>query len=301
MTTEKLGKVSSVAIYGSRSQEGHISSIWQLISQLLENGIAVSVEKKLAGVLADEGYRLAIHGVKVCNLLPEGVQAVISVGGDGTFLRTARWLAAREVPILGINTGHLGFLAENSTESIGEIMNILTSGQAGIERRLVLRIESEKLPDSEWPYALNEVAFLKGAASMVDVDVNIDGYHLASYRADGLLISTPTGSTAYNLSVGGPILAPTLRCVTLSPIAPHTLTLRPIVVGSDSSLDATVSSRAQDFRLSIDGRSVSIPCGAIVKVRRADHSVLTIRKPGENFASTLRSKLLWGHSQLIQD
>ena len=108
-------------------------------------------------------------------------------------------------------------------------------------------------------------------------------------------MATPTGSTAYNLSVGGPILAPTLECIVLSPIAPHTLTLRPVVVGANSHIEAIVTSRAADFRLSIDGKSVTIPCGMPVRISKAEHSVLTIRKPGENFASPLRNKLLWGH------
>lgn len=290
-----LGKVTNVTFYGSRHQEGHISAIWALIQQLLKAGVTVSVERKLAGVLTDEGYRLAVHGVKPCTGVPEEAQVAVSVGGDGTFLRTARWLAGKEIPILGINTGHLGFLTENNTENIDNIVSLLLSETAGVERRLVLRVECDALPPSEWPYTLNEVAFLKGAASMIDVDVTLDGYHLATYRADGLLMATPTGSTAYNLSVGGPILAPTLQSIVMAPIAPHTLTLRPVVVSGDSALEAVVASRAADFRLSIDGRSTSIPCGTVVKIKKAPHSVLTIRRPGENFAATLRSKLLWGH------
>lgn len=283
-----------MSFYGSRHQEGHISAIWELIRQLKEAGIEVSIERKLAGVLTDAGFRLSVHGIRTCTSLPAEAQAAVSVGGDGTFLRTARWLAGREIPIIGINTGHLGFLTENSTNDLSTVMRLLTSGEGTIERRLVLQVESDLLPESEWPFALNEVAFLKGAASMIDVNVDIDGYHLATYRSDGLLVSTPTGSTAYNLSAGGPILAPTMECVVLSPIAPHSLTLRPVVVGADSKLEASVESRAADFRLSIDGRSTSLPCGAKIRIKKARHSVLTIRKPGENFASTLRSKLFWG-------
>lgn len=284
-----------VALYGSRSQEGHISAIWDLIMGLRGAAMNVCIERKLAGVLESAGYRLATHGIKSCTAFPPEARLVISVGGDGTFLRTARWLEGREVPILGINTGHLGFLAENSTDDISSIISLLQSDKISTERRIVLRAECEALPPSAWPYALNEVAFMKGAASMIDVDMTLDGYHLATYRADGLLVATPTGSTAYNLSVGGPILAPTLPNIVLSPIAPHTLTLRPVVVGADSSLEATVISRAPEFRLIIDGKSHALPCGTSVSIRRASHSVVTVRPPGSNFASTLRSKLLWGH------
>ena len=285
-----------MSLYGSRQQEGHISAIIDLIDSLQKAGISLSIERKLADVLVENGdYRPGVHGIKICTHLPEPTQLAISVGGDGTFLRTARWLAGKEIPILGINTGHLGFLAENSTEDIPGVVELITSGKAFIERRLVLEVECSALPSSTWRYALNEVAFMKGAASMIDVNVNLDGIHLASYRADGLLVTTPTGSTAYNLSVGGPILAPTLKSMVLSPVAPHTLTLRPVVIGGESVTEATVESRAKDFRLSIDGNSISIPCGVPVKIKKAGHSVLTIRRPGENFASTLRSKLLWGH------
>ena len=288
-------EIKNVSFYGSRSQEGHISAIWDLLKSLLGRGLNISIEKKLASVLSDQGYRLAVHGIKVANRMPAETQIAVSVGGDGTFLRTARWLEGKEIPIIGINTGHLGFLTENSTDDIESLISLITSENFEIEERLVLKVECEDLPSSEWPYALNEVTFLKGAASMIDINVEIDSFNLATYRADGLIISTPTGSTAYNLSVGGPILAPTLDCVALSPIAPHTLTLRPVVAGAESEIRATVDSRASEFRLSIDGRSVSVPCGSLVKIKKADHRVLTIRKPGENFASTLRSKLLWGH------
>lgn len=287
------GSINNVSLYGSRSQEGHISAIWTLIHSLQENGFSVNVEKKLASVLSEAGYRLPLHGIKVISGINRDAQLAVSIGGDGTFLRTARWLAGKEIPILGINTGHLGFLAENSTQNIDEVVSLLKSGNFSIERRLVLKVECAALPSSEWPYALNEVAFLKGAASMIDIDVKSDGHHLASYRADGLLISTPTGSTAYNLSVGGPILAPTLECMVLSPIAPHSLTLRPVVIPGNSYIEAVVASRAPEFRLSIDGRSTSVPCGMPVLIKKASHSVLTIRKPEENFASTLSSKLLW--------
>lgn len=295
METRGLGKIRNVSLYGSRQQEGHISAIWDLVVQLQNAGIQVNIEKKLAEVLEQEGYRLSVHGIKTVGRLPEATDLAVSVGGDGTFLRTAKWLAGREIPILGINTGHLGFLAENSTSHISETVSLISGGNALVERRIMLEVECAALPASAWTFALNEIAFLKGAASMIDIKVEVDGFNLATYRADGLLVATPTGSTAYNLSVGGPILAPTLDNMVLAPIAPHTFTLRPVVLAGNSIIHVEVESRAHDFRLSIDGRSYNIPCGEKVKVRKAGHQVLTIRKLGDNFASTLRTKLLWGH------
>lgn len=291
---EKLTNIKTVSLFGSRNQEGHVSGIIDLISRFISKGIRVNVEKKLAETLQHSGFRAAVHGVRIVSRFPQDSDLAISVGGDGTFLRTAKWIAGNEVPVIGINTGHLGFLAENSTDSSSEFIDLILSGEAIIERRLVLQVSCEALPGEEWPFALNEVALLKGAASMIDIDVRTNGHYLATYRADGLLVSTPTGSTAYNLSAGGPIISPTLDCIVLSPIAPHTLSLRPVVVSALDNIEATVTSRSPEFRLSIDGRSVSIPKGIPVSIKKAAHQVLTVRKPGENFASTLRSKLSWG-------
>lgn len=286
-----------IAFYGSRQQEGHIDAIRQLAVKLAERGFAVSIEKKLAEVLHEAGHRLSVNGIKTCTRLPADTEMAVSIGGDGTFLRTARWLEGKEIPILGINTGHLGFMAENSTQNIDATADLIAGGDYETERRIVLEVSYRDPSTGKevCDYALNEAAFLKGAASMIDIDVTLDGYNLATYRADGLLTATPTGSTAYNLSVGGPILAPTLKNIVLAPIAPHTLTLRPVVVGGNSTIEAAVSSRAREFRLSVDGRSTSLPCGTVVKIRKAGHDVLTVRRRGENFAATLRSKLLWGH------
>ncbi|MCH5213678.1 MAG: NAD(+)/NADH kinase [Muribaculaceae bacterium] len=282
-----------IAFYGSRRQDGHVGNIIALIKALLDRGIKISLERRLADVLIDEGFRPAVHGIDTCTAFPAEAELAVSVGGDGTFLRTAQWIDGRQVPIVGINTGHLGFLAENSTDDVDRFVELICSGEAEVERRMVLEVECDRLP-SRPLYALNEVAFLKGAASMIDVSVKADGMFLANYRADGLLAATPTGSTAYNLSVGGPIVAPTLSCIILSPIAPHTLTLRPVVISGDSTIEVEVSSRATSFRLSVDGRSSDIPCGAVVKIRKASREVLTLRRPCENFATTLRTKLSWG-------
>ena len=287
-----------IAIYGSRRQEGHIGQLGKFIDALTGLGIEVYIEKKLAKVLTEEGFRLQIHGAKPCVDLPEKIDVVVSAGGDGTFLRAARWIGDREVPILGINTGHLGFLANCPIEHVERLAGHLAAGEGTIEKRFILEVEVEGYPSGTLPFALNEVAFLKGeTSSMIDAHVTIDGSFLADYRADGLIVATPTGSTAYNLSVGGPIIDPTLECMVLSPIAPHTLTLRPLVAAGNAVIKASIYSRASEFRLSIDGRSFAMPCEREITVRKADYSVRVLRMPEEHFTSTLRNKLLWGHSQ----
>lgn len=299
MEGKPLSPIKNVSIYGSRRQEGHVSHICSFIDALVARGIQVSVDHKLAGVISQNGYRLRLHGASVCTSPAEEAQAVISIGGDGTFLRTARWLHGREVPILGINTGHLGFLADNSLEDYEGIASLLEKGEGVVEKRFVIQAISDSIPGNEWPYAVNEVAFLKGdTSSMINIRIEIDGNFLAEYSADGLITATPTGSTAYNLSVGGPILTPALENIILSPIAPHTMTLRPVVIGGNSKVTAVVSGRTSGFRLSIDGRSFPMACGEEIKIQKASHSVLTIRRPNRNFFSTLRNKLLWGHSRV---
>ena len=294
-----LKPVKKVAIYGSRRQEGCIDRLSDFIDSLCSAGIEVAIERKLAGVLTESGFRLPLHGARPCSAVPSDTDAVISAGGDGTFLRAARWIGSRQIPVIGINTGHLGFLADNSIESVDSLAARLAAGEGSIEERFVLEVIAPGLPDSAWPFALNEVAFLKGeTTSMITASVEVDDYFLADYRADGLLVATPTGSTAYNLSVGGPIVDPAMECIILSPVAPHALTLRPLVTSGKAVVKAKVSARSAGFRLSIDGRSYPVPSDTEVTIRKAPYSVFVIRMPGDNFASTLRNKLLWGHSQV---
>jgi NAD+ kinase len=268
----------------------------------------------LLNILVDEGVKLIFSPHAVESLsgigveLPTGyevkaslvdcagcVDIALSIGGDGTFLRTAEWVGSSEIPILGINTGHLGFLSNYTLDKAVCLIADLKQGCMKKERRIVLSLESDYLPDGFYPYCLNEVAILRDdTSSMITVNTLLDDYLLADYLADGLVISTPTGSTGYNLSVGGPMLQPTLDCLAVSPIAPHSLTVRPLVVNSASVIKAKTMSRASSYRVSIDGRSFTLPCNTTITVRRAPFDVITLRLAGDNFAATLRNKLLWG-------
>lgn len=223
----------------------------------------------------------------------------VSIGGDGTFLRAARWIGERGIPILGINSGHLGFLADVTLEKSESIIGDIAAMNLSVESRQLLSVElgtpsgNAVLPP--FPYALNEVAVLRDeTASMISVDARLDGNPLALYQADGLMVSTPTGSTGYNLSVGGPILAPSSQCWVVSPIAAHSLTMRPLVVSSDSRLTLHVDSRVPVYRLSIDGRSVTLPLEARITLGKAPFVTRIAHRRGHNFVDTLRSKLLWG-------
>lgn len=298
---KKQGKVNenlnnSIAIYGSRRQEPYLKELAGLFSLLAGAGFPVTVHPKLGVYLQENGVDLC--GAEVSARLPEKTGLVLSIGGDGTFLRSARWVGKREVPVLGVNTGHLGFLSSCNIYELPDMLGAVCRGDVIVERRMVLWVQSHSVPDDIWPFALNEIAFLKEeSASMISVRTGVNGHFLADYRADGLIVSTPTGSTAYNLAAGGPILEPTLDCMTLSPVAPHTLTVRPLVVGGDSELELVVESRTGEFRLSLDGRSYPIPAGEKVWIKRAGFSTMLIRKKQTNFATILRDKLLWNASK----
>ena len=219
----------------------------------------------------------------------------ISIGGDGTFLNTAAAVGNREIPILGINTGHLGFLADLSPEATGPAVEALLHGDYVIERRSVIAVQADGLPQGFCPFALNEVAVLKhDNSSLIDICTHIDGQLLTNYLADGLIVSTPTGSTGYALSVGGPVIVPQSPTFALAPVAPHSLTMRPVILGDNVEITLSVSSRSRSFLLAIDGRSTSLPTGTKIRLQRAAHSVHVVKIQHRHFFDTLREKMMWG-------
>ena len=224
-------------------------------------------------------------------------RAAISFGGDGTFLRTARRLCGTEIPIAGVNTGHLGYLAHFSLEDPRLLLEGLAEETLKTHPRKLISVSGCGIPEDFICDALNEIAVQKDdSASMINVHVELDGFFLADYKADGLIVSTATGSTAYNLSVGGPILQPELDCMVLSPVAPHSLTLRPIVVSGCSTLRLVMSSRTGSYRLSVDGYSCTMKEGSVLELSAAPYVVNLLTPKDDTFAASLREKLLWGRS-----
>ena len=220
---------------------------------------------------------------------------VISIGGDGTFLKAARRVGRKGIPILGINTGRLGFLADISPEEMEETFDEIQAGRYSVEERSVLQLicDEKRLQDS--PYALNEIAILKrDSSSMISIRTAINGAYLNTYQADGLVIATPTGSTAYSLSVGGPIMVPHSSTVVITPVAPHSLNVRPIVIRDDWEVTLDVESRSHNFLVAIDGRSETCKETTQLKIRRADYSVKVVKRFNHIFFDTLRSKMMWG-------
>ncbi len=282
-----------LAICGSRHQDQFLPDIQRLCNLLADTGFSAQINPRFHSYLTDKGVILPKSFYPAEMPSPQ-CRAAISLGGDGTFLRAAQWVGTSDIPIVGINTGHLGFLAHYSLEDSMRVANALATNEFSSRPRMLLEVKGQHIPSHIWPFALNEVAILKeDTSSMINVHTRIDGYFLADYLADGLLIATPTGSTGYNLSVGGPIVEPELDCRLISPIAPHSLTMRPLVVGAEAPIQATVTSRALNYRVSLDGRSFVMKCGSSITVSRAPFSIRVASLPDDNFASTLRQKLHW--------
>ena len=220
---------------------------------------------------------------------------VISLGGDGTFLKAASRVEAKGVPILGINTGRLGFLADISPEEMEETLDEIYNNHYKIEERSVLQLHcnNERLMQS--PYALNEIAVLKrDSSSMISIHTAINGAPLTTYQADGLIIATPTGSTAYSLSVGGPIIVPHSKTIAITPVAPHSLNMRPIVICDDWEITLDVESRSHNFLVAIDGRSESCRETTRLSISRANYSIKVVKRFNHIFFDTLRTKMMWG-------
>lgn len=291
-----------VAVFGKRRQSPEdVTHIIALLRTLEEENAFISIDRhffeamsRLAGepLPADDVFDNDEFSADFC----------LSIGGDGTFLRTARRVAAKEIPILGFNTGHLGFLAEHSIADGPWLVRNIIEGNYTVEPRSLLEGkgigEGVKAGVSGWGFALNEIAILRqDTASMITVNTRLDGMPVASYQGDGLIVSTPTGSTAYNLSVGGPIVQPTAPCWVLSPIAPHSLTMRPLVVADSHVIDIEVESRTDTYRVTLDGRSLILPISVRLRLRRAPFVTKIIHSPDHNFIDTLRAKLLWGISK----
>ena len=291
-----------IAVFGKRRQNAEdLPRIAALMEILSGKGIFVSVQRHFYEAMTrDLGVPMEADDVFEADEF--SADAAISIGGDGTFLRTARWVGPKEIPIIGFNTGHLGFLAEESLADAPATVDNLLAGTFFIESRSLLEVkasgENLRQSISGWAYALNEVAILRhDSASMITVHTFLDDIEVASYQGDGLIISTPTGSTAYNLSVGGPIIQPTAPCWALSPVAPHALTMRPLVVSDSHVITTRVDSRADTYRVNLDGRQLVLPIDVSLHIRRAPFAIKVIHMDGHTFVDTLSSKLLWGISR----
>jgi NAD+ kinase len=291
MSSERL----KFAIFGNEYQAKKSVAINNLLSALCAHNAEIYVDRHYHEFLASNHV---LKDEKITGIFDDynfDVDYVISMGGDGTFLKAANHVGAKGTPIIGINTGRLGFLADILPSEIEEAINEIYKKDYTSEDHTVIKIEAEGEPIEGNPYALNDIAILKrDDAAMISISTYVNSEYLVTYQADGLVISTPTGSTAYNLSNGGPIIVPRAGIICLTPVAPHSLSIRPIVISDDSIITLTVESRSHNFLAAIDGRSEKLIEGTKITIRRAPYDIKIVKRSSRRYFSTLREKLMWG-------
>ena len=286
----------NIALFGNRYQEKYKSLLSDFVGYLQESH-TLSVESDFAAYVTSLGIDLSRAATFDLENFG-GAELAVSIGGDGTLLGKAALLASRGIPVVGINTGHLGYLTACRLNEAKEMITSIEQNNCRLQQRTMLQLVEINGKPCNNVIALNEIAILRqDTTSMISMPTTINGTMLTTYKGDGLVISTPTGSTAYNMSVGGPIINPSTSCLALSPISPHSLNMRPIVVGDDSVIEVTINTRAKWIQVSVDGMAMTLPSGSTVKIAQAPYKLTVIQKHDHNFATTLRDKLLWGADQ----
>ena len=279
-----------VGIIAKRHQPVATEMASEICHWLKSRDVEVVLEQDLAVEMGEEkGYPE--------NVIPAMVQMIIVLGGDGTLISVARQIGARKIPIFGVNLGSLGFLTEITRQDALEVLEQVVSGEYSVsERHMLEAVVRRNDEDVDTFTVLNDVVINKGAlARIIDMEVHVNNDYLTTYKADGLIISTPTGSTAYNMAAGGPIIYPGLKSLVLTPICPHTLTNRPIIFSARSVVRVEVKFQDQDVVLTADGQ-VGMPLqgGDVVEVRLSPNRTLLIASPKRDYFEVLRTKLRWG-------
>lgn len=295
----------TIAIFGNAMKSDTLREVQHILTFMTEQKINVLLSQELRQELDLREYPSFPENwdgeQQPENVYGEPIDFALSVGGDGTFLTSAAAIGDKNIPIVGVNCGHLGFLAEVQTQDVDDILQKLVDGEYTIERRSLLNLT---ILDKEGikreglimaPNALNEIAILKqGLTNMLTIETKVNGELLHTYHSDGLIIATPTGSTAYNLSSGGPLVVPQNRGMILTPIAPHSLTVRPIIMPDDWKIDIRVSSRYDAYMVSVDGRSISLSTDLSLHIERAPYTVKVVQIGDNSFLKSLKTKLNWG-------
>ena len=254
------------------------------------------VEKKLHDQLAFD-RDLELIPFNKSKDLDSSIDLLVSIGGDGTFLRTIEYVRDLNIPVMGINTGNLGFLATIKKENLDQAVEKIYNKKFKVENRSVIKVNSEEigLPKNLFPYALNEISVVrKDTTSMINIKTSLDGNHLNSYWADGLIVSTPTGSTGYSLSCGGPVISPSSGSLVLTPISPHNLNARPLVISDETKIELSVSGREEKHLLSIDSNIFTVQNQTKITIEKPNFDFKIAHFSNYNFYKTLKEKLLWG-------
>lgn len=289
-----------IAIYGQSVDKVSKNIFLELLNISKSENILLLIEEKYNSVLLKKAKIDHNHQVfSTHNELDNTVDLMITIGGDGTLLRSITFVRDLGIPIIGINTGRLGFLATLNQELLNIELKKILKGEFNIEERSLLEVSIGSNDDfSDFNFALNEVSVgRKNTTSMIEIKTTLDGEYLNTYWADGLIISTPTGSTGYSLSCGGPIMTPSSQTFSITPIAPHNLNARPLVISDEIIIELSVEGREKSHLLSLDSRINSLKNNVKIKIKKADYSIKLASFKNNSFYKTLRSKLLWGEDR----
>ena len=283
-----------VAIYFKDNNLKTRDGVDRLVEEFHRRGIRIRIYQKQMNESASADWEIIKKSDEqtYSSGLPD---LVLSVGGDGTFLETVLKVKSMGIPIAGVNTGRMGFLANISADEIGKSIDMLCKGDYEIIERCLLEISHPAgIFEGNSSSALNEITIQKADLSMISISVFVDEMHLNTYWADGLIVSTATGSTAYNLSVGGPILSPDDESIIISPIAPHNLTIRPIILSGEGKIRMVIEGRSKEYLTTCDFRSKKMSFTEEIHIVRSPSKIKTVMLSGSDFYSTLRNKLMWG-------
>ncbi len=290
-----------VAIYGQYYQNDTRPIIRDIFVFFNENKVELVIEEKFLKILYKEKIlKKEYQTFADHDELDSSFDVLLSIGGDGTILRAATYVRDSGIPILGINAGRLGFLATVPKDNIQEFLQLVLDKKYSISKRTLLSLESSNKNKSleEINFALNEITVSrKDTTSMITVETALNGEYLNSYWADGLIVATPTGSTGYSLSCGGPVLMPDVKSLVITPIAPHNLNARPLVITDDTEIELKVSGRENQYLISLDSRILTVNNHTILKIRKTPFQINMIEIHDETFLKTLRKKLLWGEDK----
>lgn len=287
-----------LAVFGRFNNTYTLTSVDTLLNYVVQKNVEVYIESEFSELLQSVSTKRDFYNsFKTFKTLDKSFDLLVSIGGDGTILRAITFVANIDIPIVGINTGRLGFLATIQVEDIENAVQNIIDGKYKISERSLLSVETspENSDILELNFALNEIAVSrKNTTSMITVETLLDGQYLTSYWSDGLIISTPTGSTGYSLSCGGPVITPGANNFVLTPIAPHNLSARPLIIPDSTEIQLKVSGREEQHLVSLDSRIATLDNGTIIKIKKADFKIKMIDLLDESFLKTLRKKMLWG-------
>lgn len=290
-----------IALFGQYYQNNTHTIIEKVVAYLMQRNCTLYFFKEFSETLQKNGLKIGNYPTfETHEELQNNFAFLISVGGDGTILRAATWIRNLDIPIIGINAGRLGFLATVQEENIEMLLTHVFDKNFTLSKRTLVSLETSpgNKDIEEINFALNEISISrKDTTSMITIETTINGEYLNSYWADGLVISTPTGSTGYSLSCGGPLLMPTATCFVITPIAPHNLTARPLVIPDDVEIKLKVSGREEQYLVSLDSRITSVTNETILTIKKSNFTISLVEFPQEGFFKTIRKKLLWGEDK----